>query len=394
MKWMRRGVLVLLALLVFAALAYAFMPKPVRVETARVARGSLSVTIDAQGRTRVRDRFTVAAPLACFVQRISLRAGDSVKAGDVLAEVRAQDAPMLDTRARAQLQAAQGAAEAGQRQAQTRVTAAQAALAFAQWKVEQDRGLRKSGDVSEEVFRASELRLVAAQEDLKSAQFGLQVSDFNVQQARVALLRSAEAPGGEGLIIRSPVSGRVLRLWQESEGAVMAGAPLLELGDPERLEVVVDMLSTDAVRIGYLSPVEIVHWGGDGPLSGKVRVVEPSGFTKVSALGVEEQRVNVIVDFNEPRARYAALGDGYRVETRTQVWRRDNVLKVPGSALFRSGDGFALFVVDQQKAVRREVVVGRRNGLEAEIVEGAAEGQSVIVHPGDAVTDGVAISTP
>lgn len=301
---------------------------------------------------------------------------------------------MLDTRARAQLQAAQGAAEAGQRQAQTRVTAAQAALAFAQWKVEQDRGLRKSGDVSEEVLRASELRLVAAQEDLKSAQFGLQVSDFNVQQARVALLRAAEAPGGEGLIIRSPVSGRVLRLWQESEGAVMSGAPLLELGDPERLEVVVDMLSTDAVRIGYLSPVEIVHWGGDGPLSGKVRVVEPSGFTKVSALGVEEQRVNVIVDFNEPRARYAALGDGYRVETRTQVWRRDNVLKVPGSALFRSGDGFALFVVDQQKAVRREVVVGRRNGLEAEIVEGAAEGQSVIVHPGDAVTDGVAISTP
>lgn len=393
MKWIRRGIALVFGLAVVAALVFAFMPKPASVETARVVRGAMLVSIDAQGQTRVKNRFTVSSPQAGNLERIVLKAGDPVQTGAALATVKSLPAPLLDARMRPQAVAALQVAEAQKRQAESTLVSAKAALEFAEWKAGQDRSLRKAGSVSEEALRLSELRFVSAIEDQKSAQFGVQVAEFQVQQAKVALLQTGQLVGGDALVIRSPVSGRVLRVWQESESSVMPGTALLEIGDPGSLEVVADMLSTDSVRIATGSPVIIDHWGGEGSLAGRVRLIEPSGFTKVSALGVEEQRVNVVIEFSEAREKFAALGDAYRVEVRVVIWQRENILKVPGSVLFRSGDGWALFLADSGRAVKREVLVGRRNGLEAEITRGVEEGESVIIHPGDAVKDGAAVST-
>lgn len=390
MKWIRWAMMVLVGIAVVAMLAWAFSPKPVIVETATITRGTLSVTLEAEAKTRVKDRFTVSAPMPGRIDRLKLKAGDSIKAGDALLTLSAIT-PLLDERTRRQAEAALGAAQAALEGAKARAASAQAALDYASWDVKRNRDLIKTKAIPEDVWRLSESKFLAATEDVKSAEFAVKVAEFQVQQARAASL--AGGAGGDSVTVKSPVAGRVLRVFMESEGAVAAGTPLLEIGDPGAIEVVADVLSTDAVRIEEGAEVSVNHWGGEGSLKARVRRVEPSGFTKVSALGVEEQRVNVIMDFAQERESFAALADGFRVEVSITLWRKDNIARLPASALFRRGDGWAVYVVSDAKALRRDVQIGRRNALHAELLGGIDESLPVIVHPSEAVSDGVAVKT-
>jgi HlyD family secretion protein len=383
--------------LVFAAgglaiatlLVLLFRPSPVLVETATARRGSLRVTVDEEGKTRVRDRFVVSAPVSGRLSRIELHEGDSLERGTVVALL----APLpLDERTRAEGRARLQAAIAAERAAQARVQRAATALEQAKRSHIRADQLAAQGTLAPEVREQAELSEETLARDLESTRFAARAAVFDVETARSALLAAqADRPSGAGaeVALRAPVTGRVLRLLQESERSVSAGTPLIEIGDPASLEIVLDLLSEDAVKVRSGAPLRVD--GGDGhPLAARVRTIEPSAFTKVSALGVEEQRVNVIADFSEHPDR---LGDGYRVVASIVVWEGNGVLKVPGSSLFRRGDGWSVFVVDGGRARRREVEIGHRNATEAEVVRGLAEGDFVILHPGDLVRDRVRVLT-
>jgi HlyD family secretion protein len=385
------------ALLALAAvLVFAFWPRPVPVELVRVGRGPLRVTVDEDGRTRIRERYVVSAPLAGQLRRIELHAGDAVAAGrTVVAAVDPVEPGLIDARTRAQLEARLRAAAAQLDLAGPRVERARAAHELAQLDLTRTVTLADQRAVArQELDRAREVARAAA-EDLKAAEYARQIAGFELEQARAALARSA--PGGppadcagEWWIV-SPIDGYVLRVWNEDAGFVPPGTRLIELGDPTDLEVEIDVLSSDAVRIRPGARVLFEHWGGDAPLEGRVRVVEPAGFLKISALGVEEQRVNVIADFTTPPAQRRALGDAYRVEARIVVWEADDVLKVPVGALFRSRGAWAVFALRGGRARLTPVEIGPGNGRETEIRRGLAEGDDVIVHASDKVDDGVAV---
>lgn len=352
---------------------------PVPVETARAARRPLQVTVDEEGETRVRDRYVVAAPVAGRVARIALREGDSVRAGTVLA--RMSPTP-LDPRTRNEAVSRLDAAEDAQRAATAAV--AQARAAHDQARRAWDRAQRLAADnsIAPADREQAELEEALRARELESAEFRSQAAAHDTEVARAALA------AGQELVIRSPVSGRVLRVPEPSERVVTAGTPLLEIGDPSRLEAVADLLSTDAVTVAPGAPLLIEGWGGK-TLRGRLRLVEPSAFTKVSALGVEEQRVNVIGDFVDPPG---TLGDRYRVEIRIIIWQGDSVLTVPASALFRHGDGWRVFVVERGRAWQRDVVVGHRTAFDAEIVRGLVAGDIVIPHPSDRMAEGVRVA--
>ncbi len=412
MKIAKRILEVAVALLLLAAIAYAFVPKPSRVEAAAVARGPLVVTVDGDGRTRIKDRYVVSAPVSGQVPRLALRPGDRVALGAELTEVTPVEPPLLDARTRAQAEAQARTARAGIAQARARVTLAETSLAEARTDLERVRTLFEKGGVARAELDAAEFRERAAAAELDSARFGAKIAQFELETAEAALIRMSRgvgrrAPPGDPepqalkargpeddagrVVVRAPVDGTVLRVMQESAGLVQAGAPLVEIGDPAALEIVVDLLSTDAVLVSPGAEVRIERWGGEAPLEARVRLVEPSGFTKVSALGVEEQRVNVVADFTgAPEAR-RALGDGYRVYARIVVWQRPDALKLPLSALFRRGDRWAVFAVDGDRARLREVELGRRGEAEAEVTAGLAEGDRVVVHPSDKLADGAKI---
>ena len=397
MKLMGRRALTTVGLLALAALAVlAFRPAPVPVETARVERGDVSVTIDEEGETRVRDRFVITAPIDGRVARIALHAGDTVEQGTVVARMN----PLpLDPRRRAEAAAQLDAAEAARREAEARVERAQAAYEQARRSADRARRLGAVGTIGKEERELSELNETATQKELDASRFAAQAAAFTLEAARAALL----APGSEGgtawvracehegegcLELRSPVAGVVLRVPQESERVVSLGTPLLELGDPTALEIVVDVLSTDAVKVPPGAVARLDQWGGADALTARVRLVEPSGFTKVSALGVEEQRVNVIADFVTPPG---PIADGYRVEVHIVVWEGSDVLKVPTSALFRRQGAWCVFVVDSGRARRRQVEVGQRSATDAQVLGGLEAGETVIVHPSDQVDDGVRV---
>jgi len=397
MTLMGRRALTVIGLLALVGLAVlAFRPAPVLVETARVERGDVRVTIDEEGETRVRDRFVITAPIAGRVARIDLHAGDRVEQGTVVARMN----PLpLDPRSRAEAAARLDAAEAARREAEAQVDRARAASEQARRSADRARRLGAVGTIGKEERELSELNETATQKELEAARFAAQAATFTLEAARAALL----APGSEGgsawlracehdsagcLEVRSPVAGVVLRVPQESERVVPLGTPLLELGDPSALEIVVDILSTDAVMVRPGAVVRLDEWGGADALTARVRLVEPSGFTKVSALGVEEQRVNVIADFVTPPGRIA---DGYRVEAHIVVWEDSDVLKVPTSALFRRQGAWCVFVIDAGRARRRPVEIGQRSGNDAEVRGGLEAGDTVIVHPSDQVDDGVRV---
>ncbi len=372
----------------------SLIPDPHPADFATTERGTLRVTIDEEGETRVRDRFVVSAPLAGRVLRIELESGDPVKAGEtVLATFQPTDPVLLDARSRAEAEARVKAAESAIGRAEADRDRAEAELKKAEADLERTRKLADEEIVSAEQLETAVLEHDTRQKAVRAANFAVRATSYDLEVARASLVEHGNdgTAAREPIIIRSPVDGAVLKRLRESESVVPAGEPLLEVADPANLEIVSDLLSTDAVKVRRGQKVLIEQWGGEGPLHGVVRRVEPSGFMKISALGVEEQRVNVVVDFEDPRESRQALGDGYRVEVRIVTWEEEDVLSVPTSSLFRHGEGWAVFAVEEGKAVLREVEIGVRNGLIAQVLGGIDEGRQVIVHPSDSIADGVEV---
>jgi len=382
-----------LTALLLLFMIYAFRPQPVPVDFADVTRGRLTVTIDEEGETRVRDVFVLSAPVAGRVQRIEIEVGDEVVAGEtVVAEIDPVDPTLLDARSETEAQAA--------------VRAAEAELEFASRELERQKQLGQRGVASARDLDSAEKAYRTARAALENARAALQAR--SIQRERARPRRAGEAH--IGIPVVAPVSGRVLRVVRESAGVVQPGEPLLEIGDPRDLEIVVDLLSADAVRVEKGQEVLIEQWGGGDLLHGRVRRVEPYGFTKISALGIEEQRVNVVIEFADPPEKWQRLGHGYRVETRIVLWRGDDVVKVPLSALFRAhsanGHGgagagsradqaadWAVFVEEKGKARLRPVSRGHHNGLEVEVTSGLDTGTRVVLHPSDRVADGVGVES-
>jgi HlyD family secretion protein len=380
-------------LLVAGLLTYSFWPRPAEVDVVRVTRGPLRVTVDEDGKTRIKERYVVSAPLAGRLTRITLRPGDRVSAGKTpLTVIEPADPALLDDRARAEAEARVNAAEAARKQAVPKLERARFAHDLAVKELHRIRRMVVGRETTTQDVESAENKERMTQEDIKTNQFAMQIADFELAQARAALTRTRPPSPGDienwRFEIFAPVDGRVLRVYQESVTPVTPGQRLLEVGDPSDLEVEVDVLSSDAVKVAPGTKVYLEHWGGDAPLLGRVRLVEPSGFLKVSALGVEEQRVNVIIDFLDPPEKRARLGDAYRVEARIIIWSADDVLKVPAGALFREGDDWAVFAVEDGRARLCRVQIGRSNALETEITSGLEEETAVILHPGDKTHDG------
>lgn len=393
----------LVAIGMVVALVYALQPQPVLVDMVEVQRQELRVSVIDDGVTRIRERYVVSSPLAGRLTRISFDEGDSVVAGKtIVTTLQATDPDLLDPRAVAQAQARVSAAERRLEVAKAEQAQAAAALSFAEQEVGRLRRLADSraGSVSE--LDEAEYLFRSRAEQERAAAFNVDIAEYELQQQRAALLLTAPPaaaanessiePVSMELPVLAPITGRVLRVHQESSTIVTPGTPLLEIGDPTDLEVVVDVLSQDAVRIQPGNEVILKNWGRGERLTGRVRRVEPSGFTKVSALGVEEQRVNVIIDLVDPVSQRMALGDNFRIDAQIIVWQEDDVLVVPTSALFRVGDQWFVFKVDQGRANQVAVEIGKDNGEQAEVLKGLSAGEQVIVHPGDAVTDGVMIA--
>ncbi|MGB5306580.1 MAG: HlyD family efflux transporter periplasmic adaptor subunit [Gammaproteobacteria bacterium] len=386
--------LLIVAIAVSGALVWGFWPRPILVEAAQAVRAPMNVTVEEEGLTRVKDRFVISAPVAGYLQRIQLDVGDMIEQGQVLAVLEPLRPEVLDTRSRARAEAQVAAAAAAHAAAKEQAVAAAAEAQLARRENLRNQKLRKDSLVSQDALDQSETRLHRADAGRRSADFAVEVARFDLEAARTALKYSIAGNGGSALEtvrLRAPVSSRVLRIHQESEGVVSAGGQLLEIGDPAALEIAVDVLSKDAVRILPGSMVKFYRWGGDEVLEGTVRTVEPAGFTKISALGVEEQRVWVIADLRTPYERWRQLGDGYRVEAHFILWEAEDVLQVPASALFRAAGGWAVFKISAGRARQVSVATGHNNGLAAQIVSGLSAGGTVIVHPDDRIRDGIRV---
>lgn len=388
----RKTALIILALLLMGALVYGFMPKPILVETATVQRGSLQVTIEEEGKTRVKDRFKISAPVAGTMHRVTWEVGDTVTAGEKLCEITPLKSVLLDPRSKAEAEDRVAAAEAALRTAQARVTADKASAEFAQAEYERIQKIFDKKLIALNALERAESEKRRTAANLESSRYAVETARYTLQEARNALSHFAsrgQEELGEHVVVHAPVDGQILAIYRESEGTVAAGQVLMEIGDAHALEVVVEVLSRDAVRIQPGMPVKFTRWGGEQPLNGQVQVIEPSGFTKISALGVEEQRVRIIVAFTSPPEIWSRLGDGYRVDTQFILWQGDEVLQVPQNALFRHEDGWAVFVATQaNKAELRTVEPGKRSGLRAQILNGLKEGETVITHPDEQLTHG------
>jgi HlyD family secretion protein len=378
-------IVVVLGLL--ALIVIALIPSPIPVEVARVSRGPIMVTIDEEGEARAHDRYVIASPVAGRMRRVELHDGDLVKAGQVVAAI----TPLpLDERERTEALARVKAAEALKREADERVSRARADYDQARRERERAESLLESGVISKQSFEQARNLQTTLGNEMEAARFKAQAASADVQAAKAALIAvDARRMQDAGVIeLRSPVPGRVLRVVEKSERVVTAGTPLIVVGDPERLEVVVDLLSTDAVKVRPGMTVLLENWGGEGALRARVRTVEAAAFTKLSALGIEEQRVNIVADFVDPPG---LLGDGYRVEARTILWEAGDVLKIPASALFRSGEGWAVFALDQGRARKREVRIGHRSHFEVELLDGLEEKTEIIIHPANTIEDGARV---
>ena len=380
------------AAIIIGLLAIALWPTTIEVDVATIAPGPLVVTVDEEGVTRVRERFIVSAPVSGRVLRIELDPGDRVKHGQVVARVRAEASPLLDARARAEAEAVVESAKAALGRARAEEERAKATLDQARRDLARLQPLAADRVIAKQELEARESDVHVAQETVNAAAFAVRAATSDLRRAEARLTPSTVEAPGRVVTVTAPVDGVVLKRLRESETFVPAGEPLLEMGDERQLEIVADLLSTDAVRIPPGARAIIEQWGGEQPLAACVRRVEPSGFMKVSALGVEEQRVNVVLDFvnASPTARMP-LGDGYRVEVRVVVWEAPNVLRVPTSALFRQGDHWAVYVVDQGHARRTLLELGHQTGQYAEVRSGLTEGTRLILHPGDTLADGARV---
>jgi HlyD family secretion protein len=388
----------LISLILLGTLVWAFSPRPISVDLLSLSPGDLVVTVDEEGETRVQDVFVLSAPISGRAMRIEAEVGDEVIAHKTLiAEIEPIDPTLLDPRSEAQARADIRAAEANLILAEASVKEAKVELEFAKSELKRTRQLRADGVVSARELEATERTYQTREAALETAFATRQARQAELERARAQLISPTEGRmrGDECpcVPIQAPVDGRILKILHKSEGVVSAGEPLAEIGDPADLEIVADLLSSDAVKVEKGQQVIIDNWGGSKPLAGVVRRIEPFGFTKVSALGIEEQRVNVIIDFTSPREAWSRIAHGYQVDVRIVLWRGSEVLKLPLTALFREGEKWAVFVEQQGKASKRSVALGKRTGLEAEILSGLSAGDRVVVHPGDQIAEGVEIES-
>ena len=389
---LRRGLLGAVLAGSAVAVVMALRPRPVPIDQARTTRGPLVVAVEESGKTRVIDRYLVSAPVAGSVDRIELREGDLVKEGEVLARIAPTLSPMLDERGRAETEARLSAALSSQGQAESQAERARVATEQAERDRARAEALAASGAIGVQALEQARFDARMRAQEASSADFGQKVAAEEVRALRATLGKDgASAHPGRHVDVRAPASGRVLRVVQQSAGVVPAGGALLEIGDPTALEVVVDLLTTDAVHVQPGTPATLEGWGGEAPLAGRVRLVEPSAFTRPSALGVDVQRVHVVIALTDARERWAVLGDGYRVEARLVLWQASDVTKAPVGAVFRHGDRWAAFRVDDGIAHLTPVAVGHRGETEVEVLSGLASGENVVVHAGDRVRDGVRV---
>jgi len=391
MKTHNKILLAVAALALAALVAWALQPQPIAVETAAVTRGAFEQTIVDDGKTRVRDRYVIAAPLAGRVERIRLEPGDAVRQDQVVALLTPTAPAFLDARTARELQERVGAAQAQEARARAETLKVLAQRDQARADLERQTKLAAGGFVSPTAREQVALALRTAERSVEAARFAEEAAGHDRAQARAALARYRSGDPTAKWEVTSPVNGSVLKVVQKSESPVALGTPLLEVADARSLEAVVDVLSQDAVAIrsGMVARVELGQ--GVAPQPALVRLVEPAAFTKVSALGVEEQRVNVILDFAGPLDRIWTIGDAFRVEAHIVTHRVEDAVKVPVGALFREGDGWAVFLAEADRAVKRAVKVPRRNGAEAMVEDGLAPGDRVIVYPSDALRDGAKI---
>ena len=375
---------------VVAALAiWALQPRPVVVEMGVVTRGAFEQVVADDGRTRVRDRYVVSAPLSGRVERITLRAGDRVEQGAVVAWLTPAAPPLLDARSEREFRSRIAAVEAIAQRARAERQRAEGQRDQARADSERTAKLAAGGFVSPTAREQADLALRTAERGVESAVFAEDAARHDLEQARATLARYQQGGPTEGRWkVVAPVSGAVLKVVQESEGVVAMGAPLVELADPRSLEAVVDILSQEAVAVrpGMAATLDLGQ--GVAPLSARVRLVEPAAFTKVSALGVEEQRVNAVLDFTDSLERVQTLGDGFRVDARIVTRRVEGAVKVPVGAIFRDDGGWALFAIDGNRAVKRPVKVPMRNGVEALVEAGVQPDDRVVVYPSDSLRDG------
>jgi HlyD family secretion protein len=395
--WKRILLWSLLGLLLLLSLIWAFIPKPIPVDLMTLQPGEMTVTVDEEGETRVQDVFVLSAPISGRALRIDAEVGDEVRAQQtIIAEIEPTDSTLLDPRSEAQARADIRAAEANLVLAKAAVKEARVELDFAHSELKRAQKLRVDAVISERELEDAKRIHQTRQAALETANATRRARQAELERARAQLIFPAEARANDGecscVPIRAPVDGRILKILHKSEGVVSAGEPLVEIGDPADLEIVADLLSADAVKVEPGQRVVIDNWGGEQLLEGVVRRVEPFGFTKVSALGIEEQRVNVIIDFTSPRDQWSRIAHGFQVDVRIVLWQGKEVLSLPLTALFRDDDNnWAVFVDNDGEAGKREVTLGHRSGLVAEISQGLKAGERIVVHPSDKITEGVVI---
>lgn len=379
-------------LLLLALIGWGLWPKPIIVETGVVARSPLTVRVSEEGKTRVRNRYIVASPVAGKMRRVPLKPGDVVEAGKtILTTIEPVAAPLLDPRARVQAEAVVSMHEASRKRTLESMEALRAALKLAEADRDRIRSVRKDGTISDSDRDRMESEASIKAAELRAMEFSLQVIDYELAQARAVLDRPVGDTTNNLVEVKSPVSGRVLNVMQESETVVTPGTQILEIGDPADIEIEAEILSRDAVAIQSGDSVEVEQWGGEQPLKGRVRRIEPAAFTKISALGVEEQRVYVLSDLVDPPEGAKALGDRYRVEVRVAVWHAEEVLTVPAGALFREGNEWKTFVYQDGSARLTTIEAGHSDGRHTEVLSGLKPGDRVLLHPPDTVKDDAAV---
>ena len=390
----RKLFIISIILIVVVLLVYGFLPGAQQTDLIKVVRGPLQITIEEEGRTRLKERFTISAPTAGYMRRINAKVGDSVKKGQIVATLEPLQSQALDPRSRATAEAAVSSAEASLKAVAERERVTMADASYIEKKLERLKALFAKGSISKDQFDQIDSEAQKGRALQRSTAAEVNVAKSELERAKITLQNfTAVKRNGkqEAIQVVSPVDGFVYKIYHESEGAVNMGEPLMDVGNTGNLEVRVEVLSSDAVKIRQGTEVLFKRWGNDEPLTGRVQRVEPAGFTKVSSLGVEEQRVLVIVDITSPPEKWLALGDGYRMEAHFIIWEGKNILQIPASAIFRLGSKWAVFVEEKGKARRRVVEIGQRNGLAAEILSGLKENEMVVVYPDDSINEGTKI---
>jgi len=394
-RWLKYLFMALLLAAAAAGFAYVLTPKPVPVDSQAIDRGAIRVTVDEEGKTRIKDVYTVSAPLAGRLLRLPVKVGDPVSAQtSPVASILPVSPSFLDQRTRSELAAAAEAAKAAVGLAEAELARMQAEQRFAKSNSDRADRLARTATISQSAFEKAVLDYDTAKAAVLQAEANLDLRRHEYESARARLIEPDTMPDHDQasccIILYAPADGVVLKLIQESEMVLQAGAPILEVGDTGNLEVVVDLLSTDAVRVAVGAPAQIENWGGV-PLNATVSRIDPSGFTKVSALGIEEQRVTTVLQLTDPKEAWRSLGHDFRVFVRITAWEEDDALRVPLSALFRVDSEWAVFRIENGVARQTIIRIGQRNSGHAQVLEGLAEGDRIILYPSDRVTDGGAV---